>query len=338
MKNWHLFPVLTLAFLAGCGGDSSKAIVTVDGEEVSYEEFHQHLQTKQTVRVIVQGQIVELPVSETMAFQALQDMVSRTVIVQMAMDENLVPTEEEIEQEINFQKAINPSFLDNRKALGFTMGQIRETIKAELCQYRLFTKGIEVPIEEVKELIEQNPDQFVNPARADVYFIYVLNEAEKSEVDTALASAQKFKAVAAQYSRAAQASQTNGRFPVQALNSMDLVVREVVEATAIGGTSDWVDYNAGFAKFYVESKTEAAPIDMTDERMEYVRRQIALGRGKAANDLPQRVAKRIREANIKITEDDPNLEQLWDQYIERLKQGDVSPLDTTDTSNPEATE
>ncbi len=337
MKIWSAIALLAAVAVLGCGGGSKNSLATVSGDSISRDDFYQHMMTKGRIRVIVQNQVVEVPVADTLAFQALQDLVTQQVIVQMATDEGLNPSDEEVEDEINFKKALQPTFLDDLKARGYTMGQIRRDIKADLCQERLLTKGIEVTAEEVDKLIEENPEQFMNAARADVYFVFVLNQEQMDEVDTALGSAQKFKAVAAQYSKTTGASESQGRYPIQVVNSMPEQVQNIVNSTAVGGVSDWIASGEGFAKFYIEGKTDAEPIDMTSQRKEYLRRQIAIDRGRAAKDLSAKVAERMRTADIKISEDDPTLEQLWDRYVDRLKQGETAPVevDSTDEEDSE---
>jgi len=205
----------TLFVSGGCGNSSSgggEILATVAGEPITMDEFNKYLAIKPTARVIVQGQMVELPVADTLAFQAMQDMVSRMAVFQMAKDEGVSPTEKDVEDEIAFQKKLNPTFLTGYQRRGLTMGQIREEVKFSLVQERLITKGITVTPEEVDDWLAKNPEAGVMPESAELSWILASTPERKAQVDTALKNGEKFSAVAVKLSQAPNAAIVNGRY------------------------------------------------------------------------------------------------------------------------------
>jgi hypothetical protein len=303
---------LSLLVLAGCGSGGDE-VVNVDGEKITMEEFNQYLQTKRSVRAVVQGQVVEVPVAETLAFQALQELATQKLVMQMAADEGLMPTEAEVEAEIEFKKKINPSFLTELKAVGYSMGQIRREVLYSLCEERLLTRGIEVKKDEVDKIIKENPEQFIEPASVNVYEILALSEAKKAEVDAELRRSVPFKSVATKLTQNPQGPRKS--FAVARLQGS---LKTALESAPVNHTTDWLQAGNGWVKYFVDSRTEAKPMDMTAERRELLRRQIALTYGRQANDLPKQVTERLRSTDVRVSDDEMILKDMWKRFRDRL--------------------
>lgn len=309
-----LFAGATILAIAGCGDAGKASVVAVDGENVTKDEFNQYIATKRTVRVVIQGQVVEVPVAETLGFQALQELATQKIVMHMAADEGLMPTEKEIDAEIDFKKSLSPSFLNDLKAAGYTMGQIKREVAYSLCEERLLTRGITVDMAEVDQMMKDNPNQFIEPATIDVYQVLVLSEQRKQLVDQELRASQSFKAVAAKYNQ----DPGGERRQLQAANLRE-PLKSLIGEAGPGTTTDWIQSGSGFAKFYVEGRTEAKPMDMTPEKKEYLRRQIALSYGRQANDLPQQVSKSLRGSDVLVSEDEAVLKEMWKRFEDRLE-------------------
>jgi hypothetical protein len=96
-------------------------------------------------------------------------------------------------------------------------------------------------------------------------------------------------------------------------------VKSLIADAPPGFVTDWLPSGTGFVKFYVEGRTEAKPMDMTPERKEYLRRQIALSYGRQANDLPQQVSKSLRGSDVLVSEDEAVLKEMWKRFEDRLE-------------------
>lgn len=302
----------SLVLIVGCGQE--KAIASVDGESIPLADFNEYLTTKRTVRVVVQGQIVEVPVAETLGFQALQELTTQKVILHMAADAGIAPTEQEVDKEIDFKKAINPRFMTDLKNSGMSLGQIRREVAYALAEERLLTRGITVGMDEVEKMLKEKPEQFTEPAYADVYQIYVLSQARKDLVDKELQASQSFKSVATKYNQSPDGS--HKRLQISKLTGP---TKSVITDSPVGGTTNWVAVSGGFIRFYIESRTEAKPIEMTADKREYIRRQIAITYGKQANDLAKQVAEKLRSTDVKVSDDEVILKDMWKRFEDRLE-------------------
>ncbi len=320
-------PLAVLAtglILTGCGargGGSGDILATVQGEPITIDQFNNYLGVKQTARVIVQGQVVELPVADTLAFQAMQDLVSRNVLMQMAKDEGVMPNEKKVEDEIAFQKALDPNFLPNYQRRGMNIGQIRDEVKFSLVQEGLITKGITVTDDDVEAWMKRNPKAFVQPASVELSWILANSDNRKEMVDSSLKTGEKFEDVAIKLSQAPSAALMKGRYlpergplPIEALaESLKAAVVKGQEGTE----TDWIKFTEGWAKFYINKKNPESNIEITKERKENVRRNLALQRGNKANDLRKRLVDRIRTSDIVVRRE--SLKDPWKNFAKLLQ-------------------
>jgi len=327
--------IVGLSVLAGCGKESS-SLATVAGDPITLQEFNEYLESKPTVRVVVNnGQVAEVPVAETLAFQAMQDLVTRKLVLQLAADEGVRPGPKEVDAEIAFKTDLQPAFVKQLQARGMSMDSIRSQVELDLAQERLLTKGITITDEEVETFIKENPKQFVEPATANLTWILVNNAAQRDAAQKELDLGKAFKAVAKEKSQAPNAMQAEGAFQVQQINQMAAPLQEAVNKTDPGKTTDWLPSGNGFAKFLVNSKTAEKPLEMTANRKAWLKRQMAIQRGRQGTDLVNRVADKLRDSNIEVQE--RSLKDLWAKFEERLKaQARDTKLPTTSTTGTAA--
>ncbi|MGE0001344.1 MAG: SurA N-terminal domain-containing protein [Fimbriimonadaceae bacterium] len=312
---------LSAVSLVGCNrSKADKSIAVVGTEKITLDEFNKYMAAKPTIRVVVQGEVVELPVAETIAFQALQDLISRKALFQMAKDEGVMPTDKQVDDEVGFQKKLNPEFVQQYQARGMGNPQIRDEIRFNLAQERLFTKGISVSDDEVQKWVEANPQAFVDPAKATLSVVLVKDATQQAKVDKALENGRPFREVAVDNSTMRDAKVNQGKFnsgrPVP-IRSLAPVVREAVDKVQPRQTTGWVKLPEGMAKFYVDSKTDDIELEKTPERMANVKRSLGIEKGKLANDLRQRLLKRIRETDIEIVGSDA-YNTAWKRFVEML--------------------
>jgi len=334
-----LATIAGLCLLAGCNNNSG--VANVAGDPVTRDEFMEQLQTKRTVRVNVNGQVAEVPVADTLAFQAMQELVTRKIVMQLAKDEGVAPTEKEVDDEIAFRTKLDGAYIKQFQAMGFTLQGIRQNVMSELAQEKIITKGITVTEADVDKYIKENPKQFIQPAKANLTFIYAKTEEKRAEAQKALDSGMLFKMAASKYSDAPNAAATDGRFAIPGatestgdtdLSKLTENIRGPIIAAKAGTSTDWIKADAAgtsHVKFFVNSKTEEKPVDLTKERKELLRRRMAIQRGNAATDLTRRVADKLKTAKIDVS--DPSLKDMWAKFEERLKAA------AKDTKLPETT-
>lgn len=326
-----------MALVSGCGSSSSGgggAVVTINGENVSQEQMARYLARKPTVRVVTDSGIAVAQVAETLEFQALQDMIAQRAMLQLAQDEGVAPTQAQVEQEIQFRKKINPNFLKELTAAGFTFDMIKENLSVELARENLLTKGITVTAEEADQYIKANPQQFMDPASADLLWVFVKTKTAQGIVDREIASGQSFQSIAIRYSEFPNAREVGGRFPERVIDKMRPELKKLVVGTAVGKLTDWLQLSDGFAKFYVEKKSPAKPMEMDEVKKELVRRSMARQRGEQGSDLDRRILDKIKASTISVT--DKVLKDAWKKAFDRLQQEGKAPASATGAPTAEA--
>jgi len=326
MKSKGLYllaSALVAISLVGCNKDKGE-IAQVNGLAITNSELIEYLEAKPTVRVVIQGQTVDVPVQDTLGFQAMQDLVVRKLVQQMAKEEGVAPTKKEVDDEIKLRGEINAGYVKNLQARGLSMNGIRAQVEVELAQQKLVSKGITVSDAEVDEYIKTNKDEFREPAKVEMYWILAAGT-NKTAIDSQLATGAKFQDVATRASLDPEAKTSGGIFganqypggvPVKALNEQ---IRNAVTAAPIGKATAWIQLpQAGqVAKFYVIRRTEARDIEITAARKTLIKRGLEVARGQETKDIKESLQKRLKEA--KITVSDSNLKGLWETFEKNLK-------------------
>lgn len=318
--------LLALA-LAGCKGGGNGPLAKVNGDSISMEDFNNYLESKSTVRVVVSGQTAELPVADTLAFQAMQDLVAQKLLLQLAKKESVAPSSAEVEEEIKFKTKLQPSYIQTLKTRGLSTKQIRALVEIQLSQERLVSKGVTVTDSEVQETIKKNPNLFVEPAKASLELLYVDTMAERETADRQLRSGQDFTSVRSQYDKAPAALRTQfdaTRFSGEGLNlaTLNEPFKVAVSKTDTGKLTDWIKAGGGWARIKVHKKIAKKDLEKTPERMTFLKRQLALQKGAKTKNVSSEIGKMLKEAKIEITES--SLKEPWKRFEERLKAAETT--------------
>jgi parvulin-like peptidyl-prolyl isomerase len=311
--------VVSVAALAltGCksGGEN---LAVVNNEPITMQEFYDYLEVKPEVQVVLEnGQIATVRVADTLAFQALQDLVRQRTILQLSKDMKLEPSATEVNQEVVFQRERDPQFIKNLLDRGLTKDQIEASLKVDLAREKLLTKDIKVTDEDVTKFIKDNPIQFTEPKQIEALWIFVKEEVKQRDVDRALNAGGSFATVATKYSDAPNAQENGGTFPQTIVDRLPAELQRLFDATAEGKETGWQRLTDGWAKFYVVKKTAAKKVDVNATERKWLKRQIAVQRGLQGSDLDKRLLDKLKDADITITFRE--LQGPWKAAMERLE-------------------
>ena len=320
MKNLTIYAMAALASLliTGCNKPAENVAV-VNGEAITMEDFVQHLKVKPEVMVVDNnGNVGSARVAETLAFQAMQDLINQRMILQLAKDMKVEPTAKEIENEVTFQKKRDAQYITRLLERGLSLPAIKASIKVDLARENLLTHSIKVTDQEVADWIKNNPNAFVIPATVDSFWIFVKDDRGKRDVERALQAGGNFETVAARYSEAPQAKQNGGRFPQ---NIPELVpakeIQDILKTVPAGKESGWVQLQDGWAKFFIQARTPSSKKEVQDTDKVLIKRRMAAERGRLANDLEKRLRDKLQ--NAKITISMRELKKPWETAVEALK-------------------
>lgn len=328
--------------LAGCskGGSTSGAngdLAVVNGEAIPMDEYYRYLERKPAVQVVAPqtgniqaGQVAEMPTAAPLGFQAMRDLINRRILLDVARDEKVMPTDEEVAKELDFQSKRRPQFVKGLTDQGLTLPEIRRDLTLDLAKERIVTKGITVTPKEAEDFIKNNPDQFMTPEQVKLGVIQVDDAAAQKQADAALASGKSFSQVALEFSKADGVRDNQGVIVINDLRRADPALQQLVGSTAEGKTTAWTNDNGKYIKLMVMQKIASKKQVLDATQKEVVRRAMAMERGNAATDLPKRLVEKLRTA--KITVNPPNLKALWTKAFDQLlKQKEVESKTQTGT-------
>lgn len=304
--------------IGGCkGGGGGGSIATINGESISKDEWYRAMEFKPQVNVLDNaGNPVAARVSESIGYQAFQDLLRQRLILQLAQDEGVYPTDEDIKTELEFRNKLDGNFIPTLTANGLKLEEIKSQLRVELASEKLLTKNIKVSDLEIDRYIKNNPAAFIKPPTASMFWILVNSKEQQKLVDENLKGGQSFMTVSQQYS-VHQDAKSNQRFPVDVINQMPAPVRAIAESLQEAKTSDWLQLSDGYAKFYMEKKTPAERVKIDGVLRDKLRRQLALERGKIGIDLDTRLVNKMKSSKINVNLE--SLEPRWKKALERLK-------------------
>ncbi|HLO97571.1 MAG TPA: peptidylprolyl isomerase, partial [Fimbriimonas sp.] len=244
--------------LAGCKGGGNEVYAVVNGESISKEEYISHLERKINVLVQTQQGPITAQVAQPLNFQALNDLVNQRLLLQMAKEEGVLPTSQDVQTELGFQEQKTPGFVKTLTSQGLTMTDIKNELMINLCRYKILSKGVTISEEQVNKYIKDNPKRFENPKTVDLTWIVVRSEKDKATVDSDLRANQIFSTVAKVNSVA-----PNGPvYPSRVYDQFPPRLKQVVDSLPEGGTSEWLQDSGSWVKFHVEKKTAASKLEI----------------------------------------------------------------------------
>jgi len=329
---------MVCASLAGCGksagsgsGPSAASdpgvAATVNGEPITVADFNAYMGMKETVQVFSRRGIEQMHVAGTFGVQTMEELVNQKILMDMAKDQGVLPTDKDVDDELAFQTRLRPDYVTIQQQSGASMDSIRHELMVGLAREHLIMKGVKVGDREVDGYIKAHPDRFVEPATADVLFIEASTSARQSAVDAALAKGEKFGEVAVKLSEDPHAKESGGLFGQRIIQQMPKEVQSVVNATSEGQASAWVKFGTHSVKFFITKKTPATHKEPSVDQREILRRQLAMQQGQARNNFDEEFYKRLKAAKVDV--EVPYLKGIWQRSWEQL-------LDPTGGQTPTA--
>lgn len=343
--------ILSAAFsaliLAGCGGGSGGQVVAkVNGQDITKDAYLKQLETMDSVLVLVQGRPVRAQLAEPLSAQALNNLIEQQLILQFARDENVIPAKDDVDRMKRIRNELNPDFLDQMKAIGYTNEEIDRLVQVQLAQYNLTVRNSkEKTIKDVEEFVQKNPKLFVQPATVTFRWIVVDTDKKKDGAEKDLLSGMSFGAVAAKYSILPGAKDDNGAYPSGQgpqsrpvpLNNLPSELRAIVNKVSEGQQSAWQKVQGGWVRVLVESKTAEQPYKPSPAQMELIRMELSQNEAAPNNNVERSLQEKLLAAEIQVFP--PYLKKSWERTFASIKQRyqseeKVSPEGPSETTTP----
>jgi hypothetical protein len=321
--------IAAAALLAGCGGGGAagEVVASFNGEEITRDAYLKQLETMDSLLVVLpNGQQVQARPAQPLSTQALSKIVEKRVVLEAAKKANVLPSQNDVDQEKTLRSSINPQFQDQLRAAGFSGDDIEEALRVDLALYRLSVKGQqEKTLKDAEKFVKDNPERFRQPESATLRWIVVSDPATRAEVDKMLVNST-FGAAAARYSAVPTAKTDNGAFaagggtmprPVPLSEQQLGPLLPVVKKTKEGATSEWFRYQSGWAKLQVEAKTPAVDLKPKPAQLEMIRRELSRSEARGANDLQDTLLQTLLAADVNVMP--AYLKKNWETLLQALK-------------------
>jgi parvulin-like peptidyl-prolyl isomerase len=298
--------------------EPSKAAASVNGDTISLDDFYAHMGVKQTAQVASGKGASEVRVLGNFGLQALQELIDQTVLLQMAKEEGVLPTDADVDAELKFQKSLQPEYENVLHSQGLSDKMIRNELMIGLAREHLVMKGVTVEKSEVDRYIKAHPEKFSEPAKAALLYLQVRSAIDKAKVDAELAGGKSFDVVAQQFAATPEAKKAGSIFPISIISEMPKKVQDAINGVPEKSTAPWIVDGSIYTKLYVVKRTASVAKPPTPGQEELVRRAMAMQKGQLKNDFDHRFFEKLRAAKIDVVV--PYLKEPWQKAWNQLSE------------------
>ena len=266
--------------------DPDRVIVRVNGHPIFGREYYMRTEALPNLGQVDSNRRF---VQVFPGYLALRWLIEEELIVQLAMDQTVEPSAQDVEEELKLRMEAQPDQVRSMLALGFDENDLRRRVLVDLSEFNILTQGITITDFEVEKQYEDNLQMYTLQKRYDLRMIRVNGDAAKKAVDDALAAGDDFAKVAAQHS--IDISKVNGgKIGIVPDGALDPSTRTVLVDTRKGQVSAWVKEGDVFAKFLVEDVRDVEILPLDDRLKKSIRRALMSERGAVVNNVPKMMA------------------------------------------------
>ncbi len=273
--------------------DLNKTMVVVNGVKIGANNYYRRMEMLANVGHMVGGKFVV----GTPGFLTLQQIINETLMIQLAQEKGVAPTEEEINTEVKNVLDEDPKKTAGMRAMGVTDADIRYQVLVTLSEYKVTTMGINIAEQQVENYYKTNPSKFNDPVKYRLFVIVADSSDLADSVDKQLKGGASFKEVARKNSKDPSAL-VDGLFGEFSADDLGDKLKPAVVALKKGQTTDWIDSGKVKLKFLLDDILPAKSVPFDAKTSAAIRQQLMLDRGRVKNDVAAMMADMRRKAKI----------------------------------------
>lgn len=253
--------------LSGCKDANEEAVAKVNGEIVSREEFDQNFEMYKKIYEDSYGpDILSKSAGENKTFEdlikenVLEKLITEEIILQEAEKENLIVSNEDVDNEINSYKQLiggEEKFNEFLKENNMDIDYFRQGLKKEMSIEKYkdnFISGLKIDDEEIKKVYDNNPDAYLQ-VRASHILVKEREEAE--EILNELKNGADFAKIAEEKSEDQRSAVNGGDLGYFTKGEMVPEFAEAAFSMDIGQISDIVETQYGYHIIKVTDKLDS---------------------------------------------------------------------------------
>jgi len=315
--------LLTASLLNGCGGGNRQNMVAKVGDTpIDREMYIRRLELMPTPVQIGGNQATTAPAGYT----TLVQMIREQVLLDMAKEEGVLPTDQQVEERVQRNMKNNPQIKQAIAEQRLTLDDYRQQVRVVLAEFNLRTKGVTVTEQEVKKIYDENKRAFYRPASARVRGILVQNPEVRKQIDDDLKRGFNFQSIVNKYAQNPVAGVQSGEseftlegpLPQTPEGQLLQRVRSVLKNAKPQQVTEWIPLgNGAVVRYEVLARSQGQQLPF-EEVKDNIREQLMLQKGLQTNrDLNMELAKRMVDTPVEITSE--GWKKQYEKDIEELK-------------------
>ncbi len=282
LKRIAAWTMLAIAAGAFAQGDASKTLVTVNGEAIKGDEYVSRMQVMPGVGRMVGDSFI----SAQPGFLTLQQLINERLMMQLAKEKKVYPTQKQIDDEKAYMERKYPDIKKAYEMLGVTEAEYTYAITVRLCEYNLTTMGVTVTDFEVenhyKTLLSST---YTVPTRYTLRIMIVDTEATKAKVDQEMAAGATFAQMATKYSVEISTKNNGGLLGDVAEGALSETLLNQVKAVKKGEMTPWFLTGSNWTKLLVEDVKQKQVIPLDANLKFEIKRKLMMNGGHSVNTL-----------------------------------------------------
>jgi parvulin-like peptidyl-prolyl isomerase len=272
-------------------------IVKVNGQPILGDQYFSRMQVLPDVGKLAGQNFV--PASP--GFLTLQQIINEMLIVQLAREQGVYPTDAELAAEVKLRREEQPQLTQVFLTLGLNDKAFEWDALVNMCQFRVMTKGVNITDMEVEQSYQNSlATRYTLPRRYLIRVISVTAQADQKKVDDALAGGKSFSEVALEMSQD-EAKSSGGLLGEIAEQQLGGTLKTEIQNLKKGDKTNWVPVGQAWSKFFLEDMKEREVVPLDARLKRQIRRDLMIEKGQVRNNMPKLMDEMRKKAKLEFS-------------------------------------